>query len=217
MQLKERGFSLIELLAIVTVVALLIALVLPALNRIQSRTQSFQCMNNLRQWGLATLRYALEHDDLLPKDGAPNGVSRNEGWYIDLPDMMGVPPYHEMTWRTNAAIDPGRSVWICPSNARRSNGNNLFHYCLNENVNGSGAGRQIPLRAVERPDATVWMFDNGRLAAVARQNNVHTNLHRRGAQFVFLDAHVERFEVKDYWDFAIDRGRTNHPSLSWFP
>jgi hypothetical protein len=76
---------------------------------------------------------------------------------------MGLPPYAEMQWRTNACIAPGQSVWICPGNPRRSNGNNLFHYCLNEHVNGIGTGNQVKITAVRQPTATVWLFDNGGL------------------------------------------------------
>jgi prepilin-type processing-associated H-X9-DG protein len=63
----------------------------------------------------------------------------------------------------------------------------------------------------------VWLFDNGRLAAVAGPNNVHTNLHQRGAQFLFLDGHGRRFPNADYWDFRYQRGRRDHPELRWDP
>jgi len=55
------------------------------------------------------------------------------------------------------------------------------------------------------------------LAGVAQQNNVHTNLHSRGAQFTFLDGHARRFNNLDYWDFSTNRGRTNNPELVWVP
>ena len=71
--------------------------------------------------------------------------------------------------------------------------------------------------SIQRPSVTVWLFDNGKLAAVAQQNNVHSNLHSRGAQFVFLDGHVTRFRNKEYWDFAGNKGITNNPELVWIP
>ena len=159
----------------------------------------------------------LDNNDYLPKDGTPNGISVDEGWYIDLPRVLGVPTYQEVPWRTNASIDPGHSIWICPSNPRRSNGNNLFHYCLNEHVNALGADNQVKLSSIRQPAQTIWLFDNGKSAGVAQQNNVHTNLHSGGAQFAFLDAHSKRFKNTDYWDFATDKGRTNNPALVWFP
>jgi prepilin-type processing-associated H-X9-DG protein len=161
--------------------------------------------------------FAGDNDDLLPKDGTPNGTSVDEGWYNDLPRILGLACYKEMPWRTNATLEPGRCLWICPANPRRSNSNNLFHYCLNEHVNGLGTGNQVKLSSIPHPARTVWLFDNGKLAAVAQQNNVHTNLHSRGANFTFLDGHSCRFKNLEYWDFALDRGRTNNPNLVWIP
>jgi prepilin-type N-terminal cleavage/methylation domain-containing protein/prepilin-type processing-associated H-X9-DG protein len=213
----ERAFTLIELLVAIAIIAILAALLLPALNRARQAAQGTSCLNNLKQWGTATHLYAGDNDDFLPTDGTPNGTSTNGGWYTALPRALRMPIYQEMPWHTNAAIDPGRSLWICPSNPRRSNGFNLFHYCLNLHVNGTGSGNRVKLSSLRHPARIVWLFDNGRLAAVAQQNNVHTNLHRRGAQFTFLDGHSARFRNKDYWNFATDRGRTDNPSLIWIP
>ncbi len=214
---SDRAFTLIELLVVIAIIGILASLLLPVLSRAKEKGRAVVCLNNLRQWGVATQLFAGDNEDLLPKDGSPNGTSLQEGWYNDLPKVLGQPVYREMPWRTNAGIDPGRSLWICPSNPRRSNGNNLFHYCLNEHVNGSGAGNQVKLTSIRHPVRVIWLFDNGKLAAVAQQNNVHTNLHSAGAHFTFLDGHSGRARNLDYWDFEKNEGRTNNPSLLWVP
>jgi prepilin-type N-terminal cleavage/methylation domain-containing protein/prepilin-type processing-associated H-X9-DG protein len=214
---RTRALTLIELLVVMAIIAILAALLLSVIGRVKASARAVTCRNNLRQWGTATQLYAADNGDRLPPDGTPNGSSTNSGWYNDLPHILGLPPYGEMPWRTNALIDPGRCLWICPANTRRSNGNNLFHYCLNKNVNGSGTGNQIRLVSIPHPSVTVWLFDNGGLAAVAQWNNVHSNLHSHGAQFVFLDGHVAWFKNTEYWNPKTKQGLTNNPKLVWIP
>jgi prepilin-type N-terminal cleavage/methylation domain-containing protein/prepilin-type processing-associated H-X9-DG protein len=212
-----RAFTLIELLVVIAIIAILASLLLPALGRAKESAKAVSCLDNLKQWGFATQLFASENDDLLPKDGTPNGTSTDEGWYIDLPRAIRIQTYQQMPWRTDPSIEPEHSIWICPANTRRSNGNNLFHYTLNEHVNGTGSGNQVKLSSIQMPTRVVWLFDNGKLAGVAQQNNVHTNLHNKGAQFVFLDGHARRFGNLEYWDFKKDEGRTNNPELVWIP
>jgi prepilin-type processing-associated H-X9-DG protein len=139
------------------------------------------------------------------------------GWYIQLPVQLSFPRYADMAWHTDSNADVGNSVWICPSNTRRSNGKNLFHYCLNENVNGSGNNNvSIRISAIRQPTAVVWLFDSKNLPAVGTPSYVHTNLHSGGAQFVFLDGHVQRFPLSAYRD-AAGNVITNNPNLVWYP
>lgn len=196
---------------------MLAAIALPAMAKVRRSARDLGCINNLREWGRATAIYTSDNQDRLPKDGSPNGLSKDEGWYVELPRILLLPPYADSSWRTNPAIQPGPSPWICPSNPRRSNGNNLFHYCLNEHVNGRGGGRRADVSNIRKPSSTVWLFDNGKLAAVAQQNNVHTNLHKGGAHFLFLDGHVSHYPNSSYWDFETNKGLTNHPDLRWIP
>lgn len=214
------GFTLLELLVTISLVAVLATLVLPALNRAKQRGETVICLNNLRQWGLATQLYATDHDDYLPPDGTPNpgNNSTNFGWYIQLPQQLGLPRYHDLPWRTNANATTGISVWICPANPRRSNGRNLFHYCLNAHVNGTGDDdRPVRLGNLADVSSLVWLFDSKNLPAVGYWGYTHTNLHQGGAQFLFLDGHARKFRRGEYWDELSQRGRTNNPALRWIP
>ena len=150
------------------------------------------------------------------------------GWYFYLPEMIGVPPYYKMPWRTNANIPLGYSIWICPSNPRRCNAssktNNLFHYCLNGLIDGSGSDDNptTKLVSIQNLSVVVYLFDSKNLPAVHSDiehpgSFVHTNLHNHGAQFVFLDGHVARFKNTEYWNLKTGNAITNNPHLVWIP
>jgi len=103
----SRAFTLIELLVVIAIIAVLASLLLPAVARAKAKAGATGCLNNLKQWGLATLLYAGDNEDFLPPDGTPNGTSTKSGWYIDLPRAIGIPSYPELSWRTNAGELPG--------------------------------------------------------------------------------------------------------------
>jgi prepilin-type N-terminal cleavage/methylation domain-containing protein/prepilin-type processing-associated H-X9-DG protein len=221
-----RAFTLIELLVVIAIIAILAALLLPVLSRAREKGRTTVCLNNLKQWGTATLLYVAENNGRLPPDGWANPIDPDDfksGWYVQLPEIIGVSPYYGMPWRTNADANLGRSIWTCPSNSRRSTGTNLFHYCLNGLYNGTGTSDdRAKITSIANPSALVFLFDNKNLPAVHSNPNkpggfAHTNLHNQGAQFVFLDGHARRFKNTEYWNFKTDKGITNNPNLIWIP
>jgi prepilin-type N-terminal cleavage/methylation domain-containing protein/prepilin-type processing-associated H-X9-DG protein len=108
----SRGFTLIELLVVLAVIALLAALLLPALARAREKGRQASCINSVRQQAFAIFMYADDHGNILP----PTAYDDANGNEIDWPTMLD--PY----------INYVAKVHLCPTD-RYSQGNS---YGLNE-------------------------------------------------------------------------------------
>ena len=96
----RRGFTLIELLVVIAIIAVLIALLLPAVQSAREAARRAQCVNNLKQLGLAVHNY-ISQNDVLPAQTLDN--SQTWGWFAPwtaaiLPNMEQQPMFNALNF-----------------------------------------------------------------------------------------------------------------------
>ena len=140
----RHGFTLIELLVVIAVVAVLAALVLPALARAKARAQGIGCANNIKQLSLAWLVYADENSDLLVNNhGIQETLKRRQNWVNGVEDWGNSDGNTNLATLTGGKLAPylaaNTAVFKCPSDRSvADNGPRLRSMSLNSLVGDPG-------------------------------------------------------------------------------
>jgi prepilin-type N-terminal cleavage/methylation domain-containing protein/prepilin-type processing-associated H-X9-DG protein len=138
----SRGFTLIELLVVIAIIAILAAMLLPALAGAKEKAKRASCLSSLKQWGLGFQMYASDNVDRSPADGMSGSVHGTGGgggwpgpnitttdgtpddpyaWFNQIPPYLGERPlslyYHDPGADKDRLPFPGGKgkIWECPS------------------------------------------------------------------------------------------------------
>lgn len=73
---NKKGFTLVELLVVISIIALLLAILMPSLNKARRQVKFIVCLNNMKQLGISSYQYAIDHDGyILPSQSNGTGSS----------------------------------------------------------------------------------------------------------------------------------------------
>lgn len=202
----RRAFTLIELLVVVAIIALLISILLPSLQRARRQSRTVVCASNMRNLMFATTLYADENDSRFPTAGLTHGGQADDlerAWVVQLAKEYGkqdkcvrCPSDHSAYWKT--PLPDGR----IRRTSYASNSYTVFE------IGDEPAFNRFSV--IQRPAATIywvelaekgdfagadhvhaedwWFGESEKLAA--REMELHQHLETK-ANYAFMDTHVD--------------------------
>ncbi len=162
---KQRGFTLIELLVVIAIIALLMGILMPALQRVKKQARTVYCLSSLKQLGMAMIMYAGDNGDFIPR-----AMDHEAKWVLEFIPYLGS-EYRKI--RDYREVD----IYQCPSFPRngigqygQSNGEQTVDYVVNSwdmidpGLSNGDQGKEIKrptkLHTIRSPALRIYLADN---------------------------------------------------------
>ena len=216
----QSAFTLIELLVVIAIIAILAAMLLPALGQARNRARSAQCINKLKNLGHLSSQYNADNNDFIPmartRDDYPNYASTwFPAWYLQLSPYMGIQRKTNSYDQFKNEADKTRVV-RCPAEESAPGKEKYNYYSINFNV-ANRAPEVGPMKIgkiiqVPLPGSKCYINDvNSNDLVFWNTNNGYTNRHSNGINMVMFDGHCEwrsygfvSVYAKKHWNTIFD-------------
>jgi prepilin-type N-terminal cleavage/methylation domain-containing protein len=197
------AFTLIELLVVIAILALLAALLLPALTGGQHRVRGAKCLSQLQQWGKALHLFASDHADSIPRRGQGvrplTQLDRPEDWFNVLAPELNIQGFGSYIASAGTNVFSPPPLFVCPE-ARPAPERYFLTYSMNMYLSPWNLPEPHRMADIPTPSTVVFLGDGGigyssSFPAFAEYSPQPR--HRRMADLVFLDGHAGAFKADE--------------------
>ncbi|OGV49866.1 MAG: hypothetical protein A2017_13400 [Lentisphaerae bacterium GWF2_44_16] len=193
LKIKEIcDFTLIELLIVIAIIAILAAMLMPALSTARGMARRIKCTGNQKQIGIAMMMYVNDYQNYMPRGGSAGNY-----WYAQVGtynDYLPNPHKYDYLSDEQRTVKMRGTIYKCPSSAELSRSDYGINYYLGNKTHlkfgFSSLNQSSPVGNVNSLSKTAWLTATGiyflRTAAVPVAKR-----HSGGENFLFLDQHVD--------------------------
>lgn len=218
---RPAGFTLIELLVVIAIIAILAAMLLPALAKAKGKAQQIQCTDNVKQLTLGMHMYSADSQDFLPDPNWNPGWTAR-GWLYDarngsVPNLSAAPysSNPQLAYQGGLVWDYVKTIAVfrCPTVRTNDPGINfnlraqkLSDYLMNGAVNGYGLidGKSYKAGRFRQDSIIFWQaletnpadFNDGS----SNPNEGITKLHSLGTTVGVVDGHIEYMKTVKFYE-----------------
>ena len=161
---SRKSFTLIELLVVIAIIAILAAMLLPALNQARQKAHDIKCTSNLKQLGTYMAMYIDQSDGRIPSSNTNLGGDGYRGKWQDVLMQLYAPsiPQDDYCFVDSDKNDLPRGPFACPSSEARNRQEGSFHYAINSGGYASGlkgASPQMTITQIKSPSQRAALMD----------------------------------------------------------
>jgi len=165
----KKNFTLIELLVVIAIIAILAAMLLPALSAARERARTAACTSNLKQLTLAMLTYSMDHKDTMPPIYYVGSGSAFAGGNVHWIDLIATHAATKAETLRDTPVNSGsNNIFYCPNCVKSDSNSAYTSYGFNSSFSGSkpaptstDAQAGTTLVAVKNPSNTFLTIEIG--------------------------------------------------------
>ena len=194
---RKRSFTLIELLVVIAIIAILAAMLLPALNNARESARKIACLSQLKTMASATLMYADQNGERIPPGLRYNSWSAGNFWWSILMQTVNSKAPAK---NYNTVMNGYYKIFVCPTEKIPTGANipnfQYTHYGVNYRFTHYSAPVRRMVSATKPSDVALQMDSNAKASYAVKEDKNSSNgssqRHiRNRSNTSFLDGHAE--------------------------